>query len=43
MIKFVKQKEDAEEIVQEVFLKIWERAKNLIFIPHSKPIFYHGL
>lgn len=29
VIKFVKQKEDAEEIVQEVFLKIWESREKL--------------
>ena len=29
VIKFIKQKEDAEEIVQEVFLKIWESREKI--------------
>ena len=29
VLKFLKQKEDAEEIVQEVFLKIWESRKKI--------------
>jgi RNA polymerase sigma-70 factor (ECF subfamily) len=30
VLRYIKQKEDAEEIVQEVFVKIWEaREKNI--------------
>jgi RNA polymerase sigma-70 factor, ECF subfamily len=29
VIRYIKQEEDAEEIVQEVFLKIWESRKRI--------------